>query len=135
MFARRLRARMRNCSRAFSFFCKLICFLPLVIVVFLNSPGASAASPVRLNREGERWASTTLHKMTLEEKVGQMIMVWARVQFLNVESPEYLELREDMRKYHVGGFGVTVATDGPLLLKSQPLEAAFLTNGLQRDSK
>jgi beta-N-acetylhexosaminidase len=126
---------MRNCSRVFSFFCKLTCFLPLAIVVFLNSPCASAASPVRLNREGERWASTTLRKMTLEEKVGQMIMVWARVQFLNVESPEYLELREDMRKYHVGGFGVTVATDGPLLLKSQPLEAAFLTNDLQRDSK
>ena len=28
--------------------------------------------------------------MTLEEKIGQMIMVWAKVQFLNPESPEYL---------------------------------------------
>jgi beta-N-acetylhexosaminidase len=126
---------MGNSSRAFSVSCKLTYFLPGIFAALLIAPCASAATPVHLNRDGERWAAATLHKMTLEEKVGQMIMVWARVQFLNVESPEYVELREDMRKYHVGGFGVTVATDGPLLVKSQPLEAAFLTNGLQRDSK
>jgi beta-N-acetylhexosaminidase len=73
--------------------------------------------------------------MSLEEKIGQMIMPWARIQFMNVKSPEYLLLREEMQKYHVGGFGVTVFTDGPALLKSEPLEAAALTNGLQADSK
>lgn len=96
---------------------------------------ASAATPVHLDRKGDRWAVATLRKMSLEEKIGQMIMPWARIQFMNVESPEYLELREEMRKYHVGGFGVTVFTDGPSLLKSEPLEAAALTNNLQRDSK
>ena len=96
---------------------------------------ASAAMPVHLDRKGDRWAVATLRKMSLEEKIGQMIMPWARIQFMNVESPEYLELREEMRKYHVGGFGVTVFTDGPSLLKSEPLEAAALTNNLQRDSK
>jgi hypothetical protein len=30
-------------------------------------------------------------------------------------------------KYHLGGFGVTVVTDGPLLIQSEPLEAAALT--------
>jgi beta-N-acetylhexosaminidase len=96
---------------------------------------AFAAPPVHLDRKGERWAAATLRKMTLEEKIGQMIMVWAKVQFLNPESPEFLELRDEMTKYHVGGFGVTVATDGPLLIESEPLEAAALTNRLQKDSK
>ena len=96
---------------------------------------AFAAPPVHLDRKGERWAATTLHKMTLEEKIGQMIMPWARIEFMNVNSPDYLQLREEMRKYHVGGFGVTVFTDGASLLKSEPLEAAALTNRLQRDSK
>jgi len=96
---------------------------------------AIAAPPVHLDRKGERWAAATLRKMTLEEKVGQMIMVWAKVQFLNPQSAEYLELRDEMTKYHVGGFGVTVATDGPLLIESEPLEAAALTNRLQKDSK
>jgi beta-N-acetylhexosaminidase len=96
---------------------------------------AVAAPPVHLDRKGERWAASTLRKMTLEERVGQMIVVWAKVQFLNPESPEYLELRDEMAKYHVGGFGVTVATEGSQLIMSEPLEAAALTNRLQRDSK
>jgi len=73
--------------------------------------------------------------MTLEEKIGQMIMPWARIEFMNVESLSFLTLREEMRKYHVGGFGVTVFADGPSLARSEPLEAAALTNGLQRESK
>lgn len=96
---------------------------------------AFAAPPVHLDRKGERWAQTTLRKMTLEEKIGQMMMVWAKVQFLNPESPEFLELRDEMTKYHVGGFGVTVATEGSQLIMSEPLEAAALTNRLQKDSK
>jgi beta-N-acetylhexosaminidase len=99
------------------------------------APKPAAPSPVHLDRKGERWAAATLRKMSLEEKIGQMIMVWARVQFLNVRSPEYIQLREEMLKYHVGGFGVTVPTDGPYLYKSEPLEAAELTNSLQRDSR
>jgi beta-N-acetylhexosaminidase len=96
---------------------------------------AHAAAPVHLDRKGERWAAATLHKMSLEEKIGQMIMPWARIEFMNVDSPDYLLLREEMRKYHVGGFGVTVFTEGSSLIKSEPFEAAALTNGLQRDSK
>ena len=97
--------------------------------------GAVAAPPVHLDRKGERWAQSTLRKMTLEEKIGQMIVVWAKVKFLNPESPEYLELRDEMTKYHVGGFGVTDPMEGSQLLMSEPLEAAALTNRLQRDSK
>ena len=97
-------------------------------------PSIVAAPPVHLDRKGERWAAVTLHKMTLEEKIGQMFMVWAKVQFLNDESAEYLQLRDDIQKYHVGGFGVTVLTEGSSLIESEPLEAAALTNHLQKDS-
>lgn len=96
---------------------------------------AVAAPPVHLDRKGERWAQSTLRKMTLEEKIGQMIVVWAKVKFLNPENPEYLELRDEMAKYHVGGFGVTDPMEGSQLFMSEPLEAAALTNQLQKDSK
>jgi beta-N-acetylhexosaminidase len=96
---------------------------------------AAPAPPVHLDRKGEKWAASTLKKMTLEEKIGQMIMVWAHVQFLNVESPEYQQMRDEISTYHVGGFGVTIAAEGGTLTKSQPLEAALLTNELQKDSK
>jgi beta-N-acetylhexosaminidase len=91
--------------------------------------------PVKLDHDGEKWAEKTLKGMSLEEKVGQMFMIWARAEFLNVNSPEYLQLRDTMRKYHIGGFGLTVHLDGNLLLKSEPFEAAALVNQLQRDSQ
>src|SRR5258708_22899138 len=62
-------------------------------------------------------------------------MIWCRASFLNVENPEYLELREAMQKYHVGSFAMTVHVDGPYLLRSEPYEAAELLNRLQSDSK
>ena len=108
--------------------------LPLALAL-LSAVCAQAATPVHLDRKGEKWAASTLHKMTLEEKIGQMIMVWAHIQFLNVESPEYLQLQDAMHTYHVGGFGVTIAGEGGMLTKSQPMEAALLTNELQADSK
>ncbi len=91
--------------------------------------------PVHLDREGEKWAEKTLQKLSLEEKVGQLFMIWVRAEFLNVNSPEYLELRDQMRKYHVGAFAMTVRWDPPFLYRNQPYEAAELLNRLQQDSK
>ena len=62
-------------------------------------------------------------------------MIWCRASFLNVENPEYLQLLDDMRKYHVGSFAMTVHVDGPYLLRSEPYEAAELLNHLQSESK
>ena len=91
--------------------------------------------PVHHDSAGDKWAEKTLRKLTVEEKVGQLFMIWCRASFLNVESPEYLQLREAMQKYHVGSFAMTVHVDGPLLLRSEPYEAAELLNRLQKDSK
>ena len=91
--------------------------------------------PISYSPGGDRWAEKTLKKMSLEEKVGQLLMPWSRAAFYNIDGPDYAALRDIMKKYHVGGFGLTVATDGPLLLRNQPYEAAMLTNQLQRDSK
>ncbi len=91
--------------------------------------------PIRLTPSGEKWAEKTLHKLTLEEKIGQVFMIWCRASFLNVENPEYLQFREAIQKYHVGSFAMTVHVDGPYLLRSEPYEAAQLLNRLQSDSK
>ena len=91
--------------------------------------------PVHLDKAGEKWARKSLQKMILEQKVGQMFMIWSRAQFLNVNSPEYLHLRDTMRKYHLGGFGLTVEYEDGFLYKNEPLEAAMVTNQLQKDSE
>jgi beta-N-acetylhexosaminidase len=121
--------------------------MPRTLVLFLLSlvltTAASAKDkdkyqrpgPIHLTPAGEKWAEKTLRKLTLEEKVGQVFMIWCRASFLNVENPEYLQWREEMQKYHVGSFAMTVHVDGPYLLRSEPYEAAELLNRLQSESK
>jgi len=93
------------------------------------------SGPVQLTRDGDKWAQKTLKKLSLEEKIGQLIMVRALAEFQNVESPAYTNLRDDIRKYHLGSVILTVRVDGGFLLRNQPYEAAMVTNRLQRDSE
>jgi beta-N-acetylhexosaminidase len=115
--------------------------LALLLLTLVLAAAASAKDkyqrpgPIHLTRDGERWAEKTLHKLTLEEKIGQVFMIRCHASFLNVENPEYLQLRDAMQKYHVGSFAMTVHVDGPYLLRSEPYEAAELLNRLQGDSK
>ena len=89
-------------------------FAPLVIVLVLVATAVAKdkyqqPGPIHLARDGEKWAEKTLRKLTLEEKVGQLFMIWCRASFLNVESPEYLQLRED----HAEVSRRLVCHDGP----------------------
>ena len=113
-----------------------------LLVLTLTLPTATFAKdkyqrpgPIRLTHDGEKWAEKTLRRMSVQERVGQVFMIWCRASFLNVENPEYLQLLDDMRKYHVGSFAMTVRVDGPYLLRSEPYEAAELLNHLQSESK
>lgn len=91
--------------------------------------------PVHLDHAGEKWAEKTLHKLSLEEKVGQLFVIWVPVEFLNVNDPQFLTLRDTIRKYHLGGLTMTVHAEGPFLYKNEPYEAADLLNRLQEASR
>jgi beta-N-acetylhexosaminidase len=99
-----------------------------------RTKSAHKTGPVVLDQSGEKWVARILRKLSLEEKIGQMLMIWAPIRFMNVDGPDYQLLRDAIEKYHIGGFGLTAVNDGPFLLKNQPLEAAALTNQLQQDS-
>lgn len=91
--------------------------------------------PIHLDKSGEKWVDKTLRKMSPEEKVGQLFATWVRVQFLNDADPIFVQLRDNIRKYHIGSVVMSVPVDGPVLLKSQPYVAADLLNRLQKASK
>jgi len=117
---------------------KNLALIPLFIALTLSAFATEKhvhPAPIRQTDKGNKWAEKTLRKLTVEEKVGQVFMIWCRATFLNMESPEYLQLREAMQNYHVGSFAMTVHVDGPLLLRTGPYEAAELLNRLQRESK
>ncbi len=121
-------------------------FRRLVVLLLLLAPLAfpppanskdkyQQPGPVRLERDGEKWANKTLRKLTLEEKIGQMFMLRAPAEFLNLASPEYTQLRDSIQKYHVGGLLLTVRAEGPFLYRNPPYEAAMFANQLQRESE
>ena len=89
--------------------------------------GASAAQ--------ERWVARTVKHLTLEEKIGQMIEVRGIMGYYNAEDPVFQQLIGDIRKYHLGAVHLSVNTDGPLLLRTEPYEAAMTTNLLQQESR
>ncbi len=95
-----------------------------------GDPAAAAAA----DRSGSKWPERTLGQMSLEEKVGQLFMIKAAVESMNPAGADYARLRDAMQRYHLGGFLVTIPSEGGVLVKASPLDAAALTNQLQRDS-
>ena len=90
---------------------------------------------IKLDHDGERWSQKTLKKLSLEEKIGQMFMIRVQAQFLDLRNPEYVRLRDQIARYHLGSVLLTVPAEGPFLYKTEPYEAAMLVNQLQRESK
>jgi hypothetical protein len=74
------------------------------------------------------WVEQTLKKMTLREKLGQMLMVTFFGVFDSAESPEYKEVLHQVEDNHVGGL-IVVTDRGPLgLERSQVYPTAVVTN-------
>jgi beta-N-acetylhexosaminidase len=90
---------------------------------------------VALDRAGKNWAQKTLKRLSLQEKIGQLFMIKVLGGFVNSENPDYLKWRDQITRYHVGSVLLTVPSEGSILRKTEPYEAAMLINQLQRDSK
>jgi beta-N-acetylhexosaminidase len=115
--------------------------LVLLVTIFLSFTTAFAKDkyqrpgPIHLDRGAEKWAEKTLRKMSVEEKVGQLFMIWVRARFYDLQDPTLVQLEDTIRQDHIGGLAMTVPVDGDLLIKTGPYEAAMVLNQLQRDSK
>ena len=115
--------------------------LPRILLVSILCLACSAPAqqsdpgPVQLTSDGRHWVEKTLKKLSLEEKVGQMLNVRYFTDFQNFDGDSYRQFRDVMRKYHLGSVVLTVHVDGPVLLRNPPLEVAAIANQLQRDSE
>src|SRR5262245_47710974 len=97
------------------------------------------------DRDAEAWVRQTHRAMTLDEKIGQLVVPSFESNFTSTDSDAFDELTRLVRDYHVGGFHVFGASipAPPVLLNDgygtvilgQPFSAAFLTNRLQSIAK
>jgi beta-N-acetylhexosaminidase len=115
----------------------------VLVIVLLAIFGFSALtreqyrrpSPIPSQPASEAWAEKTLKTLSLEEKVGQLFMIRLRVEVMNDQSPHYLQLRENIRKYHIGSLAMTVPSEARFLPGNHGYEAVGLLNQLQAEAK
>jgi beta-N-acetylhexosaminidase len=120
--------------------------IPLSVVLLSMTLGAGQTPhPLEVDKAGEKWVQQTLKKMTLEDKVGQILVSSFQSNFISTDSDEFQTLVKAVHEQRVGGFhvfGAAEAVPGVLLNPAygsvtlgQPLDAAATLNRLQAISQ
>ena len=109
------------------------------------APGAAQnAPPDGLDKVALKWVEDTFKKMSLDDKVGQLVVTSANSTYLASDTDAYEQLVRKIKQLRLGGvhlFGGAEAA-APMLLNNnaggstlgQPLEAASLLNRLQLEA-
>src|SRR5437660_7138184 len=82
--------------------------------------------PRHPSKEALKWADSELKKMSLDEKIGQLISIGVNATFLNQESEAYKALRHQVEDNHVGGI---------VLFGSPVYESVVLINRMQAQAR
>src|SRR5678816_297445 len=98
-------------------------------VVLLLALLASSAFPVNKPYKREpssaalKWANEELRRMSLDEKIGQLISVGVNATFLNQDSEAFRALKHHIEDNKVGGI---------ILFRSPVYESVILVNRMQQ---
>ena len=106
------------------------------------------AAAERRQKDASAWVVATLKKMTLDEKIGQLLFPSINAAFLSTDTEEYQKLLHLVRDLKVGGFHVfgsgeampavmlnpVWGSSGSASRKGEPYAAAVLLNRLQSES-
>ena len=116
----------------------LIVFLALLAapVLPLSSAGDNVALaadsrvrkayPARPSAAALKWADKELKRMTVDQKIGQLISVAVNATFLNQDSDAFRELKRQVEQNHVGGI---------ILFRGPVYESVVLMNRMQQFAK
>ena len=100
-----------------------------------GSTAASKSFAKKLSPAANAWVESTLRKMTVDEKVGQLLFTTYHGSFTSTDSPAFQQIMHDVKDLYVGGF-INVTHGSPLgIVKSQAYPTAVLNNQLQSKSK
>ncbi|MEN3329739.1 MAG: beta-N-acetylhexosaminidase [Acidobacteriota bacterium] len=99
----------------------------ILILILLCVPVRPQAKVSAYKREPSskalKWANEQLHKMSLEEKVGQLISVGVNATFLNQDSDAFRSLKHQIEDNKVGGI---------ILFRGPVYESVILVNRMQQ---
>lgn len=89
----------------------------------LPTPSFTPSLTAPLSSDATRWIDQTLAGLTLRERVGQMVTVWALGDYTSTTDPSYVELRRWIQEDGVGGVTMSLGS---------PIEVAAKINDFQR---
>src|SRR5437667_9596207 len=93
------------------------------------------SGPKKLWPAAKEWVETTLRKMTVDEKIGQLLFTTYHGSLTATDTAAYQQIMHDVTDLHVGGF-INITHGSPLgVVKSQAYPTAVLNNQLQAKSK
>jgi beta-glucosidase-like glycosyl hydrolase/CubicO group peptidase (beta-lactamase class C family) len=100
------------------------------------APNQKTAGALRvLSLSQRQWVDGTLRKMTVDEKIGQLLFTTYHGTFTAADSPAYQQMMHEVRDLHAGGF-ILITRMTPLgIEKSQAYPTAVLNNQMQSRSK
>jgi beta-N-acetylhexosaminidase len=123
-------------SKTFSFLRLLTA--AMLLAAFIVSPVAQLNSAARTtssvvkpysskpSSEALKWADKELRRMSLDEKIGQLISIGVNATFLNQDSEAFKALRHQVEDNHVGGI---------ILFRGPVYESVMLVNRMQALAK
>lgn len=100
------------------------------VLAFLPADAAQKETP-RASEINQTWVDRTLSAMSLDEKVGQLIIPATIGMFLARESETFQQVMRDVTEFHVGGYHML----GEVNNLHEPADVALLINHLQELAK
>lgn len=79
----------------------------------------------------QSWVEATLASMTLDEKIGQLIIPATVGMFMTESSDTFQEIQRDLTQFHVGGYHML----GDVTMLHEPSGVALLINQMQKRAK
>lgn len=114
----------------FRFLLTLLLILGISVSLFPLSPPTLAQKISSYNAKPSsdalKWANKELSKMSIEQKVGQLISVGINATFLNQDSEAFKSLKRHVEENHVGGI---------ILFRGPVYESVILVNRMQQIAK
>jgi beta-N-acetylhexosaminidase len=107
----------------------------LIVLLILSASNAFAFIPQKQKANPKpvegAWVDAQLASMTLDEKVGQLIIPATVGMFLTENSETFQEMQRDIKQFHVGGYHML----GDVTQLHEPAGVAVLINQIQKMSK
>ena len=100
-----------------------------LVILILAMAGTPSYAQLQLTRDQQKWVDHTLAQMTLEERIGQVLFAVSSGRFTNLESDEFQTIKDNIQKYHLGGYHVEGYSGG------DPTSGALLVKRMQELAK